>query len=75
MNTVYAPGVRDGRGGHGKSKAKMTLDASVLLEDWREHVWMRDVRLEKVAICRMGAKDDGEGGQRYEVEGEVDMPA
>lgn len=50
------------------------------MERYRDYEWMRDVRVEKVAICRMGAKKvvDEEGGEtgdeEYDVEGEVDMP-
>ena len=78
VNTIYVPGVRDksGRGGHGKKKkARLVLDVRGLLEDYEDVVWMQDVRLEKVAICRMGAERVGEGGEEeYVVEGEVDMP-
>lgn len=73
VNTVYVPSVRKTGGGHGKNKAKLTLDASAMLEDWADYVWMQDVRLEKVAICKMGARATGEGGE-YVVEGEIDMP-
>jgi activating signal cointegrator complex subunit 1 len=78
LNTVYVPGVR-GRGnghGHGKNKAKLIIDARELLEDYEDFEWMKDVRVEKVAICRMGAKK-GEGGvgeESYVIEGEVNMP-
>ena len=45
-----------------------------MLEDFEDRVWMEDVRVEKVAICRMGEKR-GEGGEvEYEVVGWVDMP-
>lgn len=71
VNLVYVRDKKE-KGGHGKNKAKMTVDATALLEDWAEHVWMQDVRLEKVTICRMGAKDVGRG-EEYVVEGEVDM--
>jgi activating signal cointegrator complex subunit 1 len=78
LNTVYAPGGR-GRGnghGHGKNRAKLTIDATELLEDYEDFEWMKDVRIEKVAICRMGAKKgDGDTGEEsYVVEGEVNMP-
>jgi activating signal cointegrator complex subunit 1 len=78
LNTVYVPGVR-GRGnghGHGKNRAKLTIDATELLEDYEEFEWMKDVRVEKVAICRMGAKkgEADAGEESYVVEGEVNMP-
>jgi activating signal cointegrator complex subunit 1 len=84
LNTVYVPGVRDRSGGqgagHGKNKAKMTIDARGLLERYTEFVWMEDVRLEKLAICRMGARrvKDAEGREtgeeEYVVEGEAELP-
>jgi activating signal cointegrator complex subunit 1 len=43
LNTIYVPGVKGkaGRGGgHGKRKAKLTFDASELLEDWEDFVWV-----------------------------------
>jgi activating signal cointegrator complex subunit 1 len=82
LNTVYVPGVR-GRGsghghghGHGKNRAKLTIDATELLEAYEDFEWMKDVRVDKVAICRMGAKKgEGRAGEEsYIVEGEVSMP-
>lgn len=84
LNTVYASGVRSRVGGseagHGRNKAKMTIDAREILERYGEVVWMEDISLEKVAICRMGAKsvrdeDRNEtGDQEYVVEGEINLP-
>jgi activating signal cointegrator complex subunit 1 len=84
VNTVYVPGVREGSGaagaGRGKNKAKMTIDAREVLERYAEVVWVQDCRVEKVAICRMGARRvrDAEGREmgeeEYVVEGEVGMP-
>ena len=80
LNTVYVPGVR-GRGsgqghGHGKNRAKLTIDATELLEEYEDFEWMKDVRVDTVAICRMGAKKgEGRSGEEsYVVEGEVSMP-
>jgi activating signal cointegrator complex subunit 1 len=86
VNTVYVPGVRESSGGqagagHGKQKAKMTIDAREVLERYEETVWMEECRVEKVAVCRMGARkirdkegrDTGE--EEYVVEGEVEIPA
>ncbi|RDL39001.1 uncharacterized protein BP5553_03341 [Venustampulla echinocandica] len=76
LNTVYVPGVRGkGKGsGHGKSRARLTIDATEILEDWEDFEWMKDVRVEKVAICRMGAKKLDDGSEEYVVEGSVDIP-
>jgi activating signal cointegrator complex subunit 1 len=82
VNTIYAPGVRKATGeggGHGKKKAKLTLDATGVLEKFKDMLWFEDCSIEKVAICRMGAVDvrDSEGkqtgDQEYAVEGEVDL--
>jgi activating signal cointegrator complex subunit 1 len=85
VNTIYVPGVREGSGGagagHGKNQAKMTIDAREVLERYAETTWMEDVRVEKVTICRMGARKERDaqgretGEEEYVVEGEVDLPA
>lgn len=74
VNTIYVPGVKGKGGGHGKSKAKLTIDARDILEKYEEFEWMSGVRIEKVAICKMGAKKLEDGEEEYEVEGEMDMP-
>jgi len=85
VNTVYVPGVRERSGGqagagHGKQKAKMTIDAREVLERYEETVWMEECKVEKVAIFRMGArkvrdKEGRETGEEvYVVEGEVEFP-
>ncbi|TGO43853.1 hypothetical protein BCON_0797g00010 [Botryotinia convoluta] len=67
-----------GRGGsssgHGKHKARLTFDARDIISKYADFTWMRDVRLEKVAICRMGAKKKGDGDEEYEVEAEIEVP-
>jgi activating signal cointegrator complex subunit 1 len=74
VNTIYVPGVKGKGSGHGKNRAKLTIDARDILEKYEEFEWMSDVRVEKVAICKMGAKKLEDGSEQYEVEGEVDMP-
>ena len=74
INTVYVPGVGKGRGGHGKSRAKLTLDARELLEDYEDFVWMSDVKVEQVAIFRMSAQKGEDGEEIYIAEGEIEMP-
>jgi len=73
VNTVYVPGVRESggaRAGHGKSRAKMMIDAREVLERYAEATWMEGCRVEKVAICRMGAqrRRDEEGRETGEEE-------
>ncbi|KAL8947691.1 MAG: hypothetical protein Q9222_006059 [Ikaeria aurantiellina] len=46
------------RGKKGKRKKQVVkFDARELLERYKECVWARDVEVEKVAICEMGAKE------------------
>ncbi len=73
INTVYVPGVKGGSG-HGKRKAKLTIDAREILEDFEEFEWASNVRIEKVAICKMGAQKNEDGEEEYLVVGEVEMP-
>jgi activating signal cointegrator complex subunit 1 len=74
VNTIYVPGIRGKGSGHGKNRAKLTLDAREILDDYEEFEWMKDVRVEKVALCRMGAQKTEGGEEEYIVEGEVEMP-
>ncbi|RYP14992.1 hypothetical protein DL765_005989 [Monosporascus sp. GIB2] len=74
MNTIYVKG-RDRRGGgHGKKKKeKLTLDARGIIDRYDDFVWMEDVPVEKIAICKMGAKKQEDGDEAYEVEAEIDF--
>jgi activating signal cointegrator complex subunit 1 len=73
VNTVYVPGVKS-KGGHGKNRVKLTIDAREILEDYEDFEWMSNVRVEKVAICRMGARKNADGEEEYVIEGEAEMP-
>ncbi|KAF7874039.1 hypothetical protein EAF04_002711 [Stromatinia cepivora] len=80
QNTRTSPTGSDPHGsnpqttGHSKPKARSKFDARDILSRYADFVWMRDVRIEKVAICRMGAKKREDGDEEYEVEAEVDVP-
>ncbi|KAK4455028.1 AKAP7 2'5' RNA ligase-like domain-containing protein [Podospora aff. communis PSN243] len=68
VNTVYVKG-KGGRRGE-----RVTVDAREVLEKYEDEVWMEDVEVEGVQICKMGAKKivvDGEEDEAYEVEAEV----
>lgn len=69
VNTVYVRGR-----GRGKGK-RLTLDAGSLLDRYADYVWLERFAVDRVAICRMGAKElEGEEGEvdaAYEVEAEV----
>ncbi|KAI4599169.1 hypothetical protein KJ359_002128 [Pestalotiopsis sp. 9143b] len=78
LNTIYIKG-RDrpkaaGEGGKSKKREKMTIDARGILDRYEDHVWMDEVPVGKIAICRMGAKETEDGrDQAYEVEAEIDV--
>jgi activating signal cointegrator complex subunit 1 len=74
VNTIYVPGIKGKGTGHGKNRAKLTIDARDILEKYEDFEWVSDVKLNKVAICKMGAKKLEDGNEEYEVEGEVNMP-
>jgi activating signal cointegrator complex subunit 1 len=73
VNTIYVKGRGGGRGG-GRRGDKLTVDARGILDRYGDFVWMQDVPVEKIAICRMGAKKLGDDGdEAYEVEAEIDV--
>ena len=74
VNTIYVPGVKGKGSGHGKTRAKLTIDARDILEKYKDFEWMKDVMVEKLAICKMGAQKMEDGNEEYVVEGEVEVP-
>jgi activating signal cointegrator complex subunit 1 len=71
VNTVYVGGRS---GNRGQRSPRLTIDAREMLYEYENFEWMRDVRMEKVAICRMGAREVAGGDEEYVVEGEVAIP-
>jgi activating signal cointegrator complex subunit 1 len=68
VNTIYVPGQRGARG----KKERMTLDARAMLDAYDGFVWIEGVEVEKVTLCKMGAKKvEGDDEERYEVIEEV----
>ena len=82
VNTIYAKG-RKGPStgdagasnqeaksqGHGpNANAPLKIDATTILEKYAEFVWAKDVTLDRIAICEMGAKKilDGNGDVKDE---------
>lgn len=66
LNTIYARGkkggTRKGQSGEKGRRGRINrrdgkFDATYLMERYENMVWMEGVRVEKVAICEMGAKD------------------
>ncbi|KAI1388736.1 kinase A anchor protein [Hypoxylon trugodes] len=72
LNTIYVKG-RNRNGKGGKRHEKLTIDARGILDRYDDFVWMEDVPVEKIAICRMGAKKQEDGDEAYEVEAEIDI--
>lgn len=70
INTIY---VKSGRTpGRGKRRERLTLDARDIVSRYDDYVWMEEMPVERVAICRMGAKKiEGTDDEAYEVEAEV----
>jgi len=73
-----------GRGGKGKGRNsggggkgdRLVFDATGIIERYEEQVWMQDVPVDRVVICKMGAKKcvlDGVEDEAYEVEAEVEF--
>ncbi|TKA32945.1 hypothetical protein B0A50_01171 [Salinomyces thailandicus] len=58
------PGEQDEPQGHGpNANAPLKMDATAILERFKDFVWAEDVVLDRIAICEMGAKKkfDGQG--------------
>ncbi|KAI1210448.1 kinase A anchor protein [Annulohypoxylon truncatum] len=66
LNTIY---VNKGR----KRGRKLLIDASGILDRYGDFVWMEDMPVEKIAICKMGAKKQEDGDEAYEIEAEIDI--
>lgn len=78
VNTVYVRGGRNGPKGKGRKWERNVIrDAQAMMDRYEDQVWMDKVPLEKIAICRMGAKPVEEDGVAvdvaYEVEAEIDV--
>lgn len=76
-NTIYVKKSEAGKNRWGKGSGK--IDAREVIERWGETTWAEDVRVEKVAICEMGAKkvldDDGKVvDEVYKEVASVDLP-
>jgi activating signal cointegrator complex subunit 1 len=73
LNTIYVKGRNTSREGRGKNRERLTIDARQILDRYEDYLWMEDVPLEKIAICKMGAKKQENGDEAYEVEAEIDI--
>ena len=69
INTIYVGG--RGSGNRRGRTPKLTIDAQEILKKYENFEWVRDVRMERVSVCRMGAREIEGGDEEYVVEGEV----
>lgn len=70
INTIYVKSPRTP--GRGKRRERLTLDARDIVSRYDDYVWMEEMPVERIAICRMGAKKiEGTDDEAYEVEAEV----
>lgn len=77
VNTIYAKDktTRLRGGGHGRSgRGKGEFDARGWIERYEGFEWAAGVRVEKVAICEMGAKKVEGNGVEYLEVGSVSLP-
>ncbi|KAF4981591.1 hypothetical protein FZEAL_2657 [Fusarium zealandicum] len=66
VNTIYVKGAR------GRRREKLTIDARDMISRYDNYVWLEDMPVERVTLCRMGAKKiEGTEDEAYEVEAEV----
>lgn len=62
VNTIYVKS-KTGAGRSKKRDKKVIDHVQAIIDRYEDQVWMRDVPLEKVAICKMSAKPVLEGGE------------
>ncbi|KUI74044.1 hypothetical protein VM1G_09351 [Cytospora mali] len=75
VNTIYVKGRNRPGAGKKKWERSVITDAQAMVDRYEDQVWMEDVPLEKIAICRMSAKPIEKDGvvvdAAYEVEAEI----
>ncbi|KAH7149805.1 kinase A anchor protein [Dactylonectria estremocensis] len=69
INTIH---VKAARGG-GRRREKLTLDARDMLSRYDDYLWIEDMPVDRVTLCRMGAKrvEGTEDDEAYEVVAEA----
>ena len=59
VNTIY---IREAKSGKKRwSKDSRKIDATHFIETYKDYEWVKDMRVDRVAICEMGAKKTLEG--------------
>ena len=59
VNTIYAREAKSGKKRWSKDSGK--IDATKLIERYKDYEWLKDTTLDRIAICEMGAKKIMEG--------------
>lgn len=68
VNTIYVKSSR------GKRRERLTIDARDMVSQYDGHVWMENMPVERLTLCRMGAKKiEGTDDEAYEVEVQVEF--
>lgn len=73
LNTIYVKRNSTPREGKRRNRDRLTIDARQILDRYSDYLWMEDVPIEKIAICKMGAKRQEDGDEAYEVEADIDV--
>jgi activating signal cointegrator complex subunit 1 len=80
LNTIYAKAPPGERGGNKKRRGnraeKLVFDARPILDRYEDQVWMENFPVQKLSICRMGAKKvevDGVADEAYEAVADLDF--
>ncbi|KAI5457313.1 kinase A anchor protein [Mariannaea sp. PMI_226] len=70
VNTIYVR--KRGRPRGRDRDGPMTMDANFVIDRYHDYVWVEDMPVDKVTLCKMGArKVEGTDDEVYEVEAEV----
>lgn len=78
VNTIYVKGNRNSHS-HGKKRGdrNFVADGQAIMDRYEDQIWLENAPLDRIAICRMGAKPVEENGTivdaAYEVEAEVEF--
>lgn len=79
VNTIYVKGRGSKEKGRGGRRERLMVDARDVISRYGDHVWLENMPVTKVSLCRMGAKKMREeeslveGDEAYEVEAEVGL--
>ncbi|PSR78814.1 kinase A anchor protein, partial [Coniella lustricola] len=80
VNTIYVKARNNNsdkkRGSHGKREVHTIKNVQGILDRYENQIWMQDMPLDRIAICKMGAKPISRAmlvDAAYEVEAEIEF--